>query len=132
MCRRKIRQSNDVAPSGSPSVAKGNVQFEVVEGVVMEGMANIQRRRQYDLAWFHPNFEGEHLGAGQGLPPLFPFPQPHKRAASSTAILEYPYAVKALFYLKTSLPPPGFEPRPYGTAVSVANHYTGWVVCNSY
>ncbi|GFU50301.1 hypothetical protein TNCV_301341 [Trichonephila clavipes] len=21
---------------------------------------------------------------------------------------------------------PGFEPRPYGTAVDVANHYTGW------
>ncbi|GFV06611.1 hypothetical protein TNCV_2949331 [Trichonephila clavipes] len=21
----------------------------------------------------------------------------------------------------------GFEPRPYGTAVSVTNHYTGWV-----
>ncbi|GFX29219.1 hypothetical protein TNCV_3217531 [Trichonephila clavipes] len=24
------------------------------------------------------------------------------------------------------MPSPGFEPRPYGTAVSVTNHYTGW------
>ncbi|GFX46842.1 hypothetical protein TNCV_4039881 [Trichonephila clavipes] len=24
------------------------------------------------------------------------------------------------------MPSPGFEPRPYGTAVSVANHFTGW------
>ncbi|GFW33190.1 hypothetical protein TNCV_4700061 [Trichonephila clavipes] len=24
------------------------------------------------------------------------------------------------------MPSPGFEPRPYGTTVCVANHYTGW------
>ncbi|GFV35448.1 hypothetical protein TNCV_3204801 [Trichonephila clavipes] len=24
---------------------------------------------------------------------------------------------------------PGFEPSPYGTAVSIANHSTGWVTC---
>ncbi|PRD27360.1 UNVERIFIED_CONTAM: hypothetical protein NCL1_35568 [Trichonephila clavipes] len=24
------------------------------------------------------------------------------------------------------MPSPGFEPKPYGTVVSVANHYTGW------
>ncbi|GFU13898.1 hypothetical protein TNCV_940741 [Trichonephila clavipes] len=24
------------------------------------------------------------------------------------------------------MPSSGFEPRSYGTAVSVANHYTGW------
>ncbi|GFV88734.1 hypothetical protein TNCV_3354861 [Trichonephila clavipes] len=29
--------------------------------------------------------------------------------------------------LQTSMSSPGFEPRPNGSAVSVANHYTGWV-----
>ncbi|GFV00228.1 hypothetical protein TNCV_3322791 [Trichonephila clavipes] len=28
-------------------------------------------------------------------------------------------------HLQTSMSSPGFEPRAYGTAVSVANHYTG-------
>ncbi|GFX11302.1 hypothetical protein TNCV_2803661 [Trichonephila clavipes] len=26
---------------------------------------------------------------------------------------------------------PGFEPSPYGTAFSVANHYIGWATSNS-
>ncbi|GFT94780.1 hypothetical protein TNCV_2805621 [Trichonephila clavipes] len=29
--------------------------------------------------------------------------------------------------LQTSMSSPGIEPSPYDTAVSVANHYTGWV-----
>ncbi|GFS73101.1 hypothetical protein TNCV_686791 [Trichonephila clavipes] len=33
---------------------------------------------------------------------------------------------KGTLHLRTSLPSPGFEHRPYGTAVSVTNHYTGW------
>ncbi|GFT25083.1 hypothetical protein TNCV_179921 [Trichonephila clavipes] len=28
--------------------------------------------------------------------------------------------------LQTYMPSPGFKSRSYGTAVSVANHYTGW------
>ncbi|GFX78617.1 hypothetical protein TNCV_30571 [Trichonephila clavipes] len=28
--------------------------------------------------------------------------------------------------LQTFMPPPEFELRPYGTAVSVTNHFTGW------
>ncbi|GFV59840.1 hypothetical protein TNCV_4739681 [Trichonephila clavipes] len=38
---------------------------------------------------------------------------------------------KGPLHLQTSIPTQGFEPRPYGTsvsAVSVANHYTGWVI----
>ncbi|GFY34191.1 hypothetical protein TNCV_2504941 [Trichonephila clavipes] len=34
-------------------------------------------------------------------------------------------------HLQTSMSSPGFEPRPYGTAVSVTNHYTGWVIFNA-
>ncbi|GFV25930.1 hypothetical protein TNCV_2920411 [Trichonephila clavipes] len=28
-------------------------------------------------------------------------------------------------HLQTSMPSPGFEPKPYNTAISVTNHYTG-------
>ncbi|GFY36493.1 hypothetical protein TNCV_26991 [Trichonephila clavipes] len=34
-------------------------------------------------------------------------------------------------HLQTSMPSPGFEARPYGTAVSVANRYTEWATCYS-
>ncbi|GFX40109.1 hypothetical protein TNCV_4317451 [Trichonephila clavipes] len=29
------------------------------------------------------------------------------------------------------MPSSGFEPSPYGTAVSVSNHSTGWVTCHT-
>ncbi|GFW72377.1 uncharacterized protein TNCV_704141 [Trichonephila clavipes] len=80
---------------------------------------------QYDLARFHPNFEGGHLGVVRGLPPLYPFHQPQERTCSSTAILSTPCR-KGTIHLQTSMSSPGFEPSPYGTAVSIANHYTGW------
>ncbi|GFX03756.1 hypothetical protein TNCV_2113281 [Trichonephila clavipes] len=51
---------------------------------------------------FPPTFEGEHPRGGQGLPT--PLPQPHARTCGST------------------------EPRPYGTAVSVADLYTRWTI----
>ncbi|GFV55307.1 hypothetical protein TNCV_5010541 [Trichonephila clavipes] len=35
---------------------------------------------------------------------------------------------KGLQNPQTSMSYAGFEPRPYGTAVSVTNHYTGWAV----
>ncbi|GFX53296.1 hypothetical protein TNCV_362891 [Trichonephila clavipes] len=38
------------------------------------------------LARFHPNLEGEHPGGGRGLPPLFPFHQPHERTCGSMAV----------------------------------------------
>ncbi|GFW15194.1 transposable element Tcb2 transposase [Trichonephila clavipes] len=71
---------------------------------------------QYDLAWFHPSFKGEHLEEwSEGHPPTFSFHQPHRRICGSTAILNAP------------MPSPGFELKPYGIAVNVINHYTGWV-----
>ncbi|GFT94496.1 hypothetical protein TNCV_1962371 [Trichonephila clavipes] len=33
---------------------------------------------------------------------------------------------KGSIHLQTSMPSPGFEPRPYVIAVSVTNLYTGW------
>ncbi|GFX30177.1 hypothetical protein TNCV_1962841 [Trichonephila clavipes] len=38
--------------------------------------------------------------------------------------LEYPHAAKTLHIYKHPFPSPGFEPRPYGTAVSIGNHNT--------
>ncbi|GFV60682.1 hypothetical protein TNCV_4180181 [Trichonephila clavipes] len=38
--------------------------------------------------------------------------------------LEYPHAPN----LQTSMPSLGFKPMPYGTAVSIVNHRTGWVM----
>ncbi|GFU27643.1 hypothetical protein TNCV_3825551 [Trichonephila clavipes] len=37
---------------------------------------------------------------------------------------------KRNIHLQTSMPSPGFEPRPYSTTVSVTNHYTGWAAMN--
>ncbi|GFX97450.1 hypothetical protein TNCV_2840101 [Trichonephila clavipes] len=62
----------------------------------------------------------------RGLQPLFPFYQPHERTCGPTAILSNPCR-EGTIHLQTSVSSPGFEPRPNGTEVSVANHYTGWV-----
>ncbi|GFT25232.1 hypothetical protein TNCV_181051 [Trichonephila clavipes] len=37
-----------------------------------------------------------------------------------------PPCCEGIIHLETSMPSPGFEPRPYATAVSVTNNYTGW------
>ncbi|GFW23101.1 hypothetical protein TNCV_3802021 [Trichonephila clavipes] len=65
------------------------------------------------------------LGLVRGFPPLFPFHKPHERLDS---YLEYPppsHATKAI-HLLPSMPSPGFESRPYGTAVSFTNRFIGW------
>ncbi|GFW73619.1 hypothetical protein TNCV_1540741 [Trichonephila clavipes] len=54
----------------------------------------------YDLAGILPNFQEEHPGV--------------------------PSCHEGIINLQTSTSSLGFEPRPYGTAVSVANHSTGW------
>ncbi|GFU83451.1 hypothetical protein TNCV_1346361 [Trichonephila clavipes] len=74
-------------------------------------MPSNRQRGQNDLSRFHPNFEGEHPRAGQGPP-------------TSLAPISLQ---EGTIHLETSMSSPGFEPRPKGTAVSVANHCTGWV-----
>ncbi|GFW29937.1 hypothetical protein TNCV_4999771 [Trichonephila clavipes] len=69
---------------------------------------------------FHPDFEG----VVWGLPPIFPSTN-LTRELAARGHLQYPHAAKALYTYKC--PSPRLEPRPYGTAVSVTNHYTGWV-----
>ncbi|GFX51826.1 hypothetical protein TNCV_5015281 [Trichonephila clavipes] len=62
--------------------------------------------------------EGEHSGGVRCLPSLFSFHQPHERSYGSTDR-------EGTIHLQTSMSSPGLEPRPYGTAVSIANHIVG-------
>ncbi|GFW15171.1 hypothetical protein TNCV_173181 [Trichonephila clavipes] len=48
------------------------------------------------------------------------------RGLAVRRLLIVPPHREGTIHLQTSVPSPGFEPRPYATAVSVANHYTGW------
>ncbi|GFY17267.1 hypothetical protein TNCV_1090411 [Trichonephila clavipes] len=50
-----------------------------------------------------PQFKGRTLGVVRGLPPLFPFHQPHERTCR-----------KGTIHLQTSMSSAGFEPSPYG------------------
>ncbi|GFV83337.1 transposable element Tcb2 transposase [Trichonephila clavipes] len=65
------------------------------------------------LLGFTPTFEGKRSGVGQRPPTYLPFSptQPCRKGS---------------IHLLRSMPFPGFEPRPYGIAVSVTIHYTGW------
>ncbi|GFT85095.1 hypothetical protein TNCV_791281 [Trichonephila clavipes] len=74
------------------------------------------------------NFEGEHPGSDQGAYHLsFPFTN-LTRGHAARRLFRVPPCRKGTIHLQTSMPSPGFEPRPYGTTVSVTNHYTGWAV----
>ncbi|GFW56397.1 hypothetical protein TNCV_2089041 [Trichonephila clavipes] len=41
-------------------------------------------------------------------------------------IMQLPPCRESTIQLQTSMPSPGFKSRPYGKAVSVTTHYTGW------
>ncbi|GFX09817.1 hypothetical protein TNCV_654161 [Trichonephila clavipes] len=41
-------------------------------------------------------------------------------------LFRIPSCREGTIHLQTSMPSPGFEPRPYGTAVSVTEYHTGW------
>ncbi|GFW81741.1 hypothetical protein TNCV_2884151 [Trichonephila clavipes] len=48
------------------------------------------------------------------------------RGLSACRLFKVPPCREGTMHLQTSVSSPGFEPRPYGTAVSIANHYTWW------
>ncbi|GFX46195.1 hypothetical protein TNCV_2298441 [Trichonephila clavipes] len=50
----------------------------------------------------------------------------HAKGLVARRLFRVPPCRKGTIHLQTSMSSPGFEPSPYGTAVSVANHYTGW------
>ncbi|GFX20074.1 hypothetical protein TNCV_1436341 [Trichonephila clavipes] len=47
------------------------------------------------------------------------------RGLAARRLFSVPPCLAGTTHLQTSMPSPRIEPRPYGTAVSVANHYTG-------
>ncbi|GFY07437.1 uncharacterized protein TNCV_5086221 [Trichonephila clavipes] len=65
--------------------------------------------------------EGENPGGGQGPSTN------HTRGLAARRLFRVPPCRKGTIHLQTSMSSPGFEPSLYGIAVSVANHYTGWV-----
>ncbi|GFW66181.1 hypothetical protein TNCV_1710801 [Trichonephila clavipes] len=84
---------------------------------------------------YHPNLEREHPEGGSGaLPYLSSLSSTLTIGFSSRRLFRVSPCRKDTIHLQTSVPSQGFEPRAYGTAVSVSNHYTGratvgWVVC---
>ncbi|GFW44676.1 hypothetical protein TNCV_4482211 [Trichonephila clavipes] len=48
------------------------------------------------------------------------------RGLVARRLFKVPPCREGTIYLQTPMSTPGFEPCPNGTAVSVANHYTGW------
>ncbi|GFS55549.1 hypothetical protein TNCV_1627701 [Trichonephila clavipes] len=53
------------------------------------------------------------------------------RGLETQRLFRVPPRREGTIHLQTSIPSSGFEPRPYGTAVSVINHETGWAVGGS-
>ncbi|GFX99491.1 transposable element Tcb1 transposase [Trichonephila clavipes] len=76
----------------------------------------------YDFARYHPNFEKESPGGGQRPITYLFLPPTTREDMRLDGYLEYPLAVKAVYiHLQTPMFSPGFEPRPYGTAVIITN-----------
>ncbi|GFX58028.1 hypothetical protein TNCV_4047861 [Trichonephila clavipes] len=48
------------------------------------------------------------------------------RELAARRLFKVPPCHEGTIHLQTSMSSPGFEPRLNDTAVSVANHYTGW------
>ncbi|GFX45867.1 hypothetical protein TNCV_3607281 [Trichonephila clavipes] len=70
--------------------------------------------------------EGEQSEGGQRPPSsLSPFINLARGLAARRRFIVPPCHAGTI-HLQTSMFSPGFEPSPYGTAVSVANRYTGW------
>ncbi|GFU26086.1 hypothetical protein TNCV_5105441 [Trichonephila clavipes] len=82
---------------------------------------------QNDFALFQPNFEGEQTPFGwSGTTHLSSSSTNLTRGLAARRVFKVPPCREGTIHLQASMSPPGFEPRPNGTAVSVANHYTGW------
>ncbi|GFX22021.1 hypothetical protein TNCV_2429271 [Trichonephila clavipes] len=84
------------------------------------------------LGSVHPNFEGALPGGDQGSQTSLPPPPISRVNLRLDGYLEYTDAAKTLYIYKHPCLPPGFEPRPYGVAVSVINHYAGWAVSDQF
>ncbi|GFV43567.1 hypothetical protein TNCV_1690111 [Trichonephila clavipes] len=71
------------------------------------------------FSWFHPNPEGENPRKGPEAFKLF-FPSTNlTRGLAARRLFRVPHGAKIRYIWQTSMPSPGFEPRPYNTAVSI-------------
>ncbi|GFS81853.1 hypothetical protein TNCV_1544811 [Trichonephila clavipes] len=68
---------------------------------------------------------GEHPTTGDSHPSS-PFIN-LTRGLAARQLLRVSTCRKGTIHLQTSMPSARFKPRPYGTAVSVTNHYIRWV-----
>ncbi|GFX78321.1 hypothetical protein TNCV_5136681 [Trichonephila clavipes] len=67
----------------------------------------------------------EYPRSGQGHPTSLPLPPTSQEDLWLDGYLKYPPCRGGTIHLQTSMTSLGFKPSPDGTAVSVANHYTG-------
>ncbi|GFX55531.1 hypothetical protein TNCV_268191 [Trichonephila clavipes] len=76
---------------------------------------------------FHPYFEEEHPGGGEGYPTSPPLPPTSREdlRLNGPLLARVPPCRKGTIRLQASIPSPEFEPWPYGIAVIVFNRYTG-------
>ncbi|GFX69583.1 hypothetical protein TNCV_1769521 [Trichonephila clavipes] len=74
----------------------------------------------------HPNLKGENSEGGQGPPTSLPPSTNHTTGLAARRLFRGPPYRKGAIHLQTSMSSLGFEPSPYGTAVSVVNHLAGW------
>ncbi|GFU92369.1 hypothetical protein TNCV_823951 [Trichonephila clavipes] len=72
---------------------------------------------------FLSNFEGEHPGGGKG-PHLSSLPIYFMRGPAARRAFRLPPCGEDTIHLETTMSFPGFEPKHYGTAVSITNLYT--------
>ncbi|GFX67493.1 hypothetical protein TNCV_3463821 [Trichonephila clavipes] len=68
--------------------------------------------------------KGRTLWDDQRPPTFLPLPP---TSLAARRLFRVPPCCAGTIHLQTCMSSPGFEPSPYGTAVSAANHYTGWV-----
>ncbi|GFU22862.1 hypothetical protein TNCV_4966081 [Trichonephila clavipes] len=73
-----------------------------------------------------PQFRGRKPWGWPGTSHLSSSSNNHTRGLTARRLFRVPPCHKGTIHLQTSMSSPGFKPSPYGTAVSVANHYTGW------
>ncbi|GFT42340.1 hypothetical protein TNCV_1786361 [Trichonephila clavipes] len=104
-----------------PSRNRNSVQFRGKE------LSNTYR--------FHPNFEGEHPGGGSRVSHLSSPATNLTSGLAARRLFRVPPCREGTIHLQISMSSPGFEPRAYGTAVNVTNHFT-WMgditVCCAY
>ncbi|GFV02397.1 uncharacterized protein TNCV_1023251 [Trichonephila clavipes] len=73
-----------------------------------------------------PQFRGRKPWGWSGASHLSSPSINHTRGLAARRLFRVPPCRKGTIHLQTSMSSPGFEPSPYGIAVSVANHHTGW------